>query len=273
MNLRRSPADRRVGAAAAFVDSRQARGLFGFPLSDLAAATGLRTGAALAQLRRLRPKVARVSPVQPFFLIVPPEFSAAGGPPVDRWLDDYFSWLGRPYYLALQSAAGAHGSNPQSVQVTQVMTDRPRRPIRVGRLRIVFFVKRSLARTPTQELPRAFAPLRVSTPAATSFDLVRYAPRIGGIGRALETLRPLLPLIRPSELRAVLAAEEEISTAQRLGYLLARSGRPKLADAVDAWLPSRRPVIPLSVGAPAGLPAAPLETRWRVADNSGEFAP
>jgi hypothetical protein len=98
--------------------------------------------------------------------------------------------------LALQSAAGVYGSNPQALQVTQAMTDVPRREIEVGRLRVRFFVKRGIEQTPTQSPPNAFAPIRVSTPEATAFDLIRYASGIGGIGRAVETLVPLLSLMR-----------------------------------------------------------------------------
>jgi len=36
-----------------------------------------------------------------FSLIVSPEHRSMGSPPVAWWLDDYFSWLGHPYYLAL----------------------------------------------------------------------------------------------------------------------------------------------------------------------------
>jgi|GEM_PF-5251750 len=35
-------------------------------------------------------------------------------------LDVHFRWLGRPYYLALQTAAASHGSSRQAIQVTQV---------------------------------------------------------------------------------------------------------------------------------------------------------
>ena len=98
--------------------------------------------------------------------------------------------------LSGTSIGGQHyGSNPQALQVTQVMTDGSRREIEVGRLRIQFFVKRRIEQTPTQPLANAFAPVQVSTPEATAFDLVRYASRIGGIGRAVETLTPLLPLM------------------------------------------------------------------------------
>jgi AbiEi antitoxin C-terminal domain len=263
---------RQVGAASTFADTRLANGHVAFSMSQLAKETGLTVSAAKGQLRRLGRKIVRVSTAHPFFLIVSPEHFSRGGPPVDWWLDDYFQWLGHPYYLALQSAASAHGSNPQSIQVTQVMTDTPRRPLAVGQHRVTFFVKRSIQNTPTQQLPNAFAPARVSTPAATGFDLIRYAVRIGGIGRAVETLRPLLPLIEQAELRAVLEAENQTATAQRLGYVLAKTGNDKLAAVVENWLPAKLPAIRLEPTS-AGRPAGPASSRWRVVDNSGEFEP
>lgn len=267
-----SSKNQRTGAAAAFIDAQLAGGRVAFPLSQLLKETGLSLSAAKSQLHRLGRRLARVSRKHQFLLIVPPEHYTRGSPQADWWLDDYFRWLEHPYYLALQSAAGTYGSNPQSIQVTQVMTDTARRPLKIGQLRVVFFVKRGIARTLTQQLTNAFAPTRVSTPAATAFDLIRYAARIGGIGRAAETLRPLLPLIRQGELRAVLEAEKETATAQRLGYILEKLGQPKLAAVVDEWLPSKRPLIPL-VAVPADRPAGTANSRWRIIDNSGEFNP
>ena len=118
---------RRIGAAEAFIDARMALGRVAFSLAALVEESGLSAIAARFQLLRLRGKVVRVSPRQPFFLIVGPEHRTLGAPPAIWWLDDYFNWLGRPYYLALQSAASSFGSNPQALQVTQVMTDRPKR--------------------------------------------------------------------------------------------------------------------------------------------------
>jgi hypothetical protein len=100
-----------------------------------------------------------------------------GAPPAIWWLQDYFDWLGRPYYLALQSAAGKFGSNPQALQVTHVMTDRAFRAITAGRVRVQFFVKSNMKQTPTQQLSQAPAPLCISTPEATVFDLVQYGTR------------------------------------------------------------------------------------------------
>ena len=149
------------------------------------------------------------------------------------------------------------------------MTGSARREISMGRLQVRFFVKRGIERTPTQLLSNAYAPLRVSTPEATAFDLVAYASRIGGIGRAAETLAPLVPLMRAAELKRVLESEDQTATAQRLGYLLEAAGNLKLAEVIHAWLPPQFPVIPLAPST-AHRTVTPVIARWRILNNSGE---
>ncbi|MEI7879915.1 MAG: type IV toxin-antitoxin system AbiEi family antitoxin [bacterium] len=254
---------RRTGAAAAFVENTLETGRITFDLSELVSKTGLSDVAAKNQLQRLRGHIVRVSRHQAFFLIVESQHRPMGAPPVEWWLDAYFRWLGHPYYLALQSAAEIYNSAPQAILVKQVMTDSPRRDISVGRLRIRFFVKRGVERTPTQQPPNAYAPLRVSTPEATALDMVRYASRIGGMGRVLETLAPLLPLFRASELRGALDAEGEVAVAQRLGYLIETTGQNRLAEIVHQWLPSEIVRVPLE--SQNQVPSANVQSRrWRI---------
>jgi hypothetical protein len=261
---------RQIGAAEAFIDARLALGHVAFSLADFTKESRLSAIAAKRQLSRLGNKVARVSPRQPFYLIVTPEHRAMGAPPAAWWLNDYFNWLGRPYYLALQSAASSFGSNPQALQVTQVMTDHPVRPVKVGRIQVRFFVKRGIGRTSTQQLTQAFAPLCISTPEATAFDLIRYATSIGGIGRAAETIRPFLSKLRVRELKRMLAAENEIATAQRLGFVMEAAGEKKLAQTIYDWLPGKLTKILLS---PVNKKqcSVPLVERWQVFNNSDEL--
>jgi hypothetical protein len=261
---------RQIGVAEKFIDKRRALGRVTFSIDEITKESGLSAIAARYQLQRLHGKVVRVSPRQPFFLIISPEHRTLGAPPAIWWLQDYFNWLGRPYYLALQSAAGEFGSNPQALQVTQVMTDRPCRDIKVGRIQVRFFVKRDIRRTPTQQLSQAPAPLCISTPEATVFDLVRYAARIGGIGRAAETIKPLLPKLRIGELRRVLNAENTIPTAQRLGFIFEAMGAGKLADAVYNWLPDKLMAVQLSP-TKSERSSLPLIERWRIFNNSKEL--
>lgn len=259
---------RRDGSADAFINQRLALGRVAFPLADLVKESGLSVTAARNQLLRLGNRVSRVSPRQQFFLIVSPEHRAVGAPPVVWWLHDYFQWLGQPYYLALQSAASSFGSNPQALQVTQVMTRIPRRSLEIGRIRVQFFVKRTLEQTPTQPLANAFTPVQVSTPEATSYDLIRYAARIGGIGRVAETIAPLLPLMRPAQLRRVLKIEDEPATAQRLGFVLENLRATRLAKVVQDWLPADLVLVPLVPGLRGD---APEIKRWRILSNAAEF--
>ena len=193
-----------------------------------------------------------------------------GAPPAIWWLQDYFTWLGRPYYLALQSAASSFGSNPQALQVTQVMTDQPRRPITLGRIQVRFFVKQGIERTPTQPLAQAVAPLCISTPEATVFDLIRYASGVGGIERAAETIRPLLPVLRARELNRVLEAENETASAQRLGFVLEAGRAKRLAQVIYDWLPNKLALVSL-YPLKDERKSIPVVKRWQVLNNSGEL--
>ncbi|MEI8241847.1 MAG: type IV toxin-antitoxin system AbiEi family antitoxin [bacterium] len=253
----------KAGAASAFVEGIAETGRIAFDLAELVNKTGLSVIAATNQLQRLHGRVARVSRHPSFFLIVESQHRSMGAPPVEWWLDAYFRWLGHPYYLALLSAAEIYNSAPQAILVKQVMTDTPRREISIGRIRLHFYVKRGIERTPVKQPSIAYAPIRVSTPEATALDMVRYATRIGGMGRALESLTPLLPLFCTSALKRALDAEDEAAVAQRLGYLIASAGQNGLAEVVHQWLPSGIARVSLD-SSKQPLTETALSRRWRV---------
>lgn len=236
------------GVAEQFIESKLAVGIVSFSMTDLTESTGLSKIAASNQLLHLGDRVIRVTPRQAFFLIITPEHRTFGAPPVDLWLDDYFAWLGRPYYLALQSAAAVHGSSQQAIQETQVMTDVPMRNILFSRIRLNFYTKSGILKSLTQQVSNAAAPLTVSTPETTALDLVRYAGSIGGIERAAETIQPMIPLMRIRELREMLDAEKELASAQRLGHIFISAGANKLAQVIADWLPKYKKNVPLALG-------------------------
>ena len=255
-----------AGVAARFVEERLSRGQVTFTLPELVAHTGLSVLAARNQLLRLKSRVVRVTPRQPFFLAVSPEHQIIGAPPAAWWLDAYFHWLRRPYYLGLQSAAAEYGSRAQAVQVVQVITDVPRRPLQLGRIRVEFHVKRNVSDTPARPLANAYAPLRVSTPAATVLDLIRYAAVIGGIVRTTETLAPLLPQIKSVALAAALDAAPEVATLQRLGYVLETLGYTALANQVHLKLPRKLNRVRLAPG--PGRADGEYLSRWGLLANA-----
>lgn len=257
----------RRGVAERFVDSLLERGRVAFALEELLRESGLSRAAAIQQIARLGPRVRRVAPRQAFFLAIAPEHRGLGAPPPAAWLDEYFRWLGRPCYLALQSAAAEFGAPPQAVQETQVMTDRPRRPLRLGRIRVRFFVKRSLGSTPTQPVIGAPAPLQVSTPEATAVDLVLYARRIGGISAVIDTMEPFVGQLRSGPLARALETRPHEPSTQRLGFVLQALGNRTLADSVRRRLPLRLKPLRLDRMLPvlSRWPAA-IARRWGIVE-------
>lgn len=239
------------GAAERFIEDRLAMGRVSFSMADIMRSTGLSEIAAKNQLLRLGNRVIRVTPRQAYFLILTPEHRAFGAPPAELWLDDYFAWLGRAYYLALQSAAAIYGSSQQAVQETQVMTDIPTRSILFSRIRLTFYTKSNISNSLTRQSPNAPAPLMVGTPETTALDLVRYAGSIGGIEHVAETIRPMISLMGVRQLREMLTAENELASSQRLGYLLDQMGADKLAKVVADWLPQYKKNVSLALGVEA----------------------
>jgi hypothetical protein len=261
---------RNVGAAKRFVEGRLAVGQVGFKLSELRQATGLSPIAALEQLKRLKPQVARVSQRQDFFVIADPSQYAMGGPPAAWWLDTYFQGLNQPYYLGLLSAAETYGSAHQAVQVIQVMTDRPMRELNLGRIRVRFYVKARVAETPVRYLSGAHSPLAVSTPEATSLDLLRYAHNIGGINRAAQAIQGMLPAFTKAALRQALENGAELAAIQRLGYILEKLERPAFCSLIESHLPKKLNLTLLEkrrTSSPADDPF-PISRRWFVGVNS-----
>ena len=263
-----NPVPRKVNAAQRFVVAYQSVGKISFTLSELTEETGLSPIAAAAQLKRLS-QVVRVAPRADFFLILSPEQLAIGAPPVSWWLHAYFQQQQSPYYLALLSAAAEHGSSHQAVQTVQVITDKALRELKLGRIRVQFFVKKNIENSPTTRLPNAFAPLNVSTPEVTALDLIRYAYRIGGIGRATQAISGMASQFSKKGLRKALQADGEISTIQRLGFILEILEQHGLSKIVEEYLPKKLNRVMLEHHrpiSPSSLP--PVSTRWSVIINS-----
>ena len=247
----------------AWVDSLQARGRYTFLRAEAVKGSGLTAEAvkkALQQLARRR-RVAKVK--RYFYVIVPLEYLHAGGPPPSWFIDDLMKAMERPYYVGLLSAAALHGASHQQPQEFQVFTDRPIRPIQVGRERIRFFVNKRIADTAVQKVKTPTGVMRVSTPESTAVDLVRYAKAAGHLDNVATVLMDLAPLLDPKRLLKVVRTSGDLPNAQRLGYLLERvQGRP-LAKALHEWLghPSPRIVL-LRPGRNAN--GAVEDQRWQV---------
>ncbi|MEW6754173.1 MAG: type IV toxin-antitoxin system AbiEi family antitoxin [Candidatus Latescibacterota bacterium] len=257
--------DLRLRSLAAFVEDLQAQGCYTFTRGE-AAGAGERSEVALeAALRRLKQRGRIASPRRGFYVLVPLEYRQAGCPPASWFIDDLMRFLGQPYYVGLLSAAAIHGAAHQQPMVFQVVTDRPTRPARAGRVRIGFHMSRQVETTPVVQVQTETGSLRVSTPEATAYDLVRFAPAAGHLSNVATVLGELAEKLDPDRL-AELTCTCAVPQVQRLGYLLEQLGEDDLAKPLAAWLKRRRyrPVL-LAPGQARGRTS--LDPQWRIIAN------
>jgi hypothetical protein len=142
----------------------------------------------------------------------------------------------------------------------------------MGRLRIEFYVRKTVAETPVMQPAGMHSTLSVSTPEATALDLVDYASRLGGIRRAADVIAGMKPVMSVAGLRAALKADTRRAVQQRLGYVLQTLEMPNLAAEVARrieLLNKAHPVgaaVALQVRVPVDK-AARAVPPWNVFDN------
>ena len=147
----------------------------------------------------------------------------------------------------------------------QVITDRATRPARAGRVRIDFHQSRNVERAPVVKVQTETGSMRVSTPEATAFDLVRFAAAAGHASNVATVLSELSEKLGPAALEK-LADSYVVPEVQRIGYLLEQLGEYDLAKPLAEWLGKRRyRPIPLVPGKALGKISA--DPKWRVLPN------
>ncbi len=153
-----------------------------------------------------------------------------------------------PYYVGLLSAAEAYGVASYAPTVVQVMVSKQRRPITVGRHRLIFHTRVRITAMPTGWHETPDGRYLVSTPELTMLDLVRRQEIAGAASRVFDLIEELGACARPEGLTAALIAADETPAAQRLGALLSRQGS-ELAETVATFLKGRvLRTVPLSPG-------------------------
>jgi predicted transcriptional regulator of viral defense system len=250
-----------------YVTSLAASGRYTFSTAEVIEAVGASSVAVQAALRRLRVKGELAMPARGFNVIVPPEYRKIGCLPAADFLPDLMTYLDLSYYVGLLSAAEIHGAAHHKPQVLQVITERNRRPLGSGRVRIVFIAKADAAMTPTIEKATERGFLRVSTPTATAFDLVTYVVHAGGLDNVATVLTELAEQLEATALGDLARNDKQMVTIQRLGYLLDLSGHTDLSEPL-AQMVARRipPVAPLRAG--RSLRGSPRNSKWRLAINA-----
>jgi predicted transcriptional regulator of viral defense system len=247
-----------------WVEQLQSRGRYTFTRGEVESQTGRSFIAAQSALRRLKQQGRIVSPRRGFYAIVPPEYRVTGSPPASWFIDDLMNYLEQPYYVALLSAAAIHGAAHEQPMVFQIMSNKPTRPIRAGKVVIHSTMNRQIEQMPVTAVQTETGSMHVATPETTAFDLVRYSAGAGHLSNAATVLAELAERINADALAEV-APLVRTPDVQRLGYLLDAVGEQRLAEPLAKWLSTRHPrVVPLRPGIMTNM--AP-DRRWHVLPN------
>jgi predicted transcriptional regulator of viral defense system len=247
-----------------WVEQLQARGRYTFTRAQAESETERSFVATQTALRRLKEHGRIASPRRGFYVVVPPEYRSAGSPPASWFIDELMRYLDQPYYVGLLSAAAIHGASHQQPMVFQVVTSRPTREMRAGKVTIRFSMNSKVERMPVTEKQTETGTMCVATSETTAFDLVRYQAGAGHLSNAATVLAELAERMDAQAIVSI-AHLVRLPDVQRLGYLLDAVGEGDLAGPLAKWLEARRPrAIRLRPGGPADVE---IDRRWHVLPN------
>lgn len=174
-----------------------------------------------------------------FYLIIPIEYQTRGLVPPTLYIDQLMQYLKLPYYVALASAAAQWGSTHQALQEFHVITNKTLRSIRNKKIKIRFFTKKDIKKTPVIKKNVSTGQITISTPEATTFDLMLFSNSIGGLSVVATLLSEIKNSMTTYELMKLLRTNKNIPITQRLGFLLELVQDKKTALEIKSWLVSQ----------------------------------
>lgn len=212
----------------------------------------------LLQHRRL------FSPARGFYVVVPAEYRAWGVVPASWFVDPMMAHLGRSYYVALLSAAEAHGAAHQRPQVFQVMVNRGLASRDFERVRMRMYAKATLSVDRVTRVNTHTGTMAVSSPELSVVNLAGHLRDAGGLDNLATVIVELAEDGRLSaNAFAAVAGEELPAPVRRAGWLIEHLTDLTLDDAVTALRQSE----PVRLD-PYGARRGHVDERWGVRVNA-----
>ena len=146
------------------------------------------------------------------------------------------AYLQQPYYVGLLSAAAYHGASQQRAQQYHVVTNQPVRKIQWYSLVIRFLTKSGEKVTAQERAKTATGMIQISTPEATTLDLVAYSRQAGGLDRVATVLQGLGEKLDPVKIVDAARQAGHMAFAQRLAWLLEQTEFADKASSLADWI-------------------------------------
>lgn len=173
-----------------------------------------------SELYRLSKQSIIVPVYKCFYTVIPVQYSARGVVPPLYYIDQLMTYLGKPYYISLLSAAELHGAAHQRPQKFSVTTLLPKATTSSQyNNQLMWNYRREIPENLLVQRNSETGRVKFSTPELTAVDLVQYNQQIGGLSMAATVLEELLEYTDFSKQFEFLLSVTNIPTLQRLGYI------------------------------------------------------
>ena len=203
-----------------WIEDRAIHGFPTFSVEDVRAADLCSSEQILQnELSRLSSNKTIASVYRGYYVIIPTQYVL-------------MSYLQKPYYVCMLSAAELLGAAHQRPQQFSVMTTFPkRRTVSTRNVTIDWYYRDGLPEEALITKNTETGTIRISNPLLTAADLVQYQQHVGGLSRVATILEELSEQIDINKQFAPLATYVKKVVWQRLGYILENVvGEKKLAD-------------------------------------------
>ena len=249
-----------------FFQDLQKRGQYTFTYADVSKHFSLPENTIAHRLYVYEQKKRIVKIRKGFYAILEHTELNSGFPDTYKYVDALMKYIGKPYYVALLSAAALHGAAHQQPQEFFIMTEIPLpRNIHNNKNRITFFGKNTLLQEGIMQKKSRVGYFNVSTPELTAFDLLDNIKRFG-INRITTILQELYEEMQVSRLKKIAKIVNNKANMQRLGYILETVvGAEKLADTLYKIL-EKTTLYPIPLS-PVKAKKGEIDKKWKIIVN------
>jgi len=190
--------------------------------------------------------------------------------PPQYYVDSLMRWIGKPYYLALQTAAALWGAGHQKVMKAQVMTELPQPTTSMRKNpSIIWLYRKSVPLDFVVRRNGENGQVSYSNPELTAVDLVRYADRAGGMSFVATVLSELRETTNFSGAGTGVFRTAGVADIQRLGYIydeiLDDEAQAGTIYAEMMRLGAR--IRPVALAPSLTVPSKTMNKRWRIKVN------
>jgi predicted transcriptional regulator of viral defense system len=235
-----------------------------FTLSDLKEQFHLSDKSLLQGLYHHKKNKKIVQIRKEFYGILVPRVAMNGQLSFYDFLDDLMKSLDKNYYISLLNAAALYGAAHQQPQIVFVITTPPA-PRNIKSSNLLFLLKSNWNEDFIVQKKTQTGFVNVSLPELTALDLCAYIWKFG-VNRVTTILMELHEEMKSSRLKKVAKEYDNISSIQRLGYILENfTENEKLINAVYAVLQDKKTYyVPLS---PKKGKRGEYNHKWKVIVN------